>query len=281
MPAFLLPLAAAAASAAAPAAASLTPSLIAGGAGLLGSVINAGSQLGTNSSQLSYSREMYDKQRADALADWNMQNSYNSPKEQMARFKEAGLNPNLIYGQMSNSPVVRSSSPQSYNPTAPQVDLAQPAGMALNAYYDSQLKTAQIDAVKTQAESSKQDVLLKSLDVMKKTADIPYLNDLAKSNANKAITDAGSSYYDLTEMAPKRKELLEAQIKGQGTMNRLSNENVLKVQQEINNLKKTGDLLEFEKKLKAFQIDNQDINNIVNLVTKVLGLVPGIGGLFK
>lgn len=30
---------------------------------------------------------------------WNKQNEYNAPAAQMARFKAAGLNPNLIYGQ--------------------------------------------------------------------------------------------------------------------------------------------------------------------------------------
>jgi hypothetical protein len=32
---------------------------------------------------------------------WKMQNEYNSPQAQMQRFQEAGLNPNLIYGQGS------------------------------------------------------------------------------------------------------------------------------------------------------------------------------------
>lgn len=35
---------------------------------------------------------------------WHAANEYNSPQNQMARFKAAGLNPNLIYGQMSNVP---------------------------------------------------------------------------------------------------------------------------------------------------------------------------------
>jgi hypothetical protein len=30
---------------------------------------------------------------------WKMQNAYNSPKQQMARYNQAGLNPNLIYGK--------------------------------------------------------------------------------------------------------------------------------------------------------------------------------------
>ena len=52
---------------------------------------------------------MYDRQRADALADWNMQNQYNSPAEQMKRYKEAGLSPHLIYGQTHTASPVRST----------------------------------------------------------------------------------------------------------------------------------------------------------------------------
>lgn len=37
--------------------------------------------------------------RANALNDWNRQNEYNSPKAQVARMVEGGLNPNLMYGQ--------------------------------------------------------------------------------------------------------------------------------------------------------------------------------------
>lgn len=37
------------------------------------------------------------------LAKWQLENAYNSPLEQMKRFKDAGLNPNLIYGNGSAS----------------------------------------------------------------------------------------------------------------------------------------------------------------------------------
>lgn len=45
---------------------------------------------------------------------WNMQNAYNSPKEQMKRYQDAGLSPYLIYGQ--GTPGNATSSP-SYSPT--------------------------------------------------------------------------------------------------------------------------------------------------------------------
>lgn len=49
------------------------------------------------------------------LEQWNRANQYSSPKEQMARLKEAGLNPNLVYGSgagqtQSANPVKASSS---------------------------------------------------------------------------------------------------------------------------------------------------------------------------
>lgn len=43
--------------------------------------------------------EMSKYQYSQDVDMWNMQNAYNTPREQMQRFKEAGLNPNLIYGQ--------------------------------------------------------------------------------------------------------------------------------------------------------------------------------------
>jgi len=45
------------------------------------------------------SERNYKRNRSDALSDWNLVNQYNSPEAQMQRFRDAGLNPNLIYGR--------------------------------------------------------------------------------------------------------------------------------------------------------------------------------------
>lgn len=37
------------------------------------------------------------------IAQWNRENAYNSPAAQMQRYKAAGLNPNMIYGQQNTS----------------------------------------------------------------------------------------------------------------------------------------------------------------------------------
>jgi len=61
--------------------------------------------------------------RRQRLADaenerrWHMQNAYNTPKEQMARLKDAGLNPNLIYGSgQANTGVAGAIAPSKAAP---------------------------------------------------------------------------------------------------------------------------------------------------------------------
>jgi hypothetical protein len=61
-------------------------------------LFNTGSQIYTNQ-----------QNKRNAIELWNMQNAYNTPAQQMQRFKEAGLNPNLIYKQSNEAAPIRST----------------------------------------------------------------------------------------------------------------------------------------------------------------------------
>lgn len=63
--------------------------------GILGSSAQRRSDRRNNRANMRLAEYAYSKD----LEMWNRQNQYNSPSSQMGRFKEAGLNPNLIYGQ--------------------------------------------------------------------------------------------------------------------------------------------------------------------------------------
>lgn len=262
--------------------------LIAAGASLAGSAINAGSQSRTNQSQLSYSREMYDKQRADALADWNRQNQYSSPKEQMMRFKEAGLNPNLIYGQQTQSPVVRSSSVEGYSPRAPQVDLGNAAAMGLqglSTYQDTRLKNVQTDLVKEQIKNASTDNMLKQLDWAEKNIKLPYAQTMAEQNASAIKIQNDQRLQDLqfgSQMNPIKLET------GQYQLNNLISDLAVKVQsmnlskaqeslayQTIKNLKKEGVLKELDTNLKQQGIQPGD-NVIFRILTQAVTQGKGI-----
>lgn len=130
---------------------SLAGSLL-GAVPIMGGVLNGVSQIFTNARNRKFQREMYDRQRNDALSDWAMQNAYNSPESQMSRLKTAGLNPNLVYGNgatamSANAP--RASSPQGTSGQAPQFNL----GNLLPAFMyglNTQLKEMQLENMKTQ-----------------------------------------------------------------------------------------------------------------------------------
>lgn len=113
----------------------------------------------TNQRNRRFTREMYDRQRADSLSDWSMQNEYNSPRAQMQRFQEAGLNPNLIYGQMQTAQPVRQSTPSGGQAEAPRVN----AGKPFLDIYEMQNRSAQLDLVKQQIENLKKELEVKDV----------------------------------------------------------------------------------------------------------------------
>ena len=79
---------------------------IIGGLGsIIGSAIGAGAQRRANIQNMQLAKYQNnwqtaenDKAYARSVEMWNMQNQYNSPTAQMSRLRQAGLNPNLVYG---------------------------------------------------------------------------------------------------------------------------------------------------------------------------------------
>lgn len=82
-----------------------------------------------------YNEGMWEKQKAYNESVWAKQNAYDSPAAQMQRFKDAGLNPALAYGQMSggagmeiaganmaDSPGVPAQA--QWNPKVPEMDFS-------------------------------------------------------------------------------------------------------------------------------------------------------------
>jgi len=109
---------------------------------------------------------------------FNAANMYNSPLQQMMRFKSAGLNPNLIYGQMANT----ASAPTMGSPSAPSAAQAAPLNL---------LETAQIDLIKAQKDNIKADTDEKLAGANLKNTN----SDLMK--AQKAhLQDVLGPYYD-------------------------------------------------------------------------------------
>lgn len=110
------------------------------GAGIVGNLI-AGRQ----------SRKNMEFQNAFNVEMWNMQNAYDHPGAQMERLLEAGLNPNLIYG---NGSVANTSAPApraaDTSNIKPYVDVSKVAGDFLGTYQDMRLRNAQVENLEAQ-----------------------------------------------------------------------------------------------------------------------------------
>lgn len=101
-----------------------------------------------------WQEEMYNKQRADALADYEMklgdirdlqaeQRAYDSYSSKLARLKEAGLNPSLAYGG-ENSGVQISSQNDVRSSAVPAPATPSPVGAALSGFAQAGFRSAQI-----------------------------------------------------------------------------------------------------------------------------------------
>lgn len=108
-----------------------------------------------------FALDMYNRSRQDAIDDWNRNNLYNSPSEQMARLKSAGLNPNMIYGKgpgdLTSQPI-RSTESAKWKPE--DIDV-RPMQNALMSGYDMRMKDAQADLVNKQMQVADADIKLK------------------------------------------------------------------------------------------------------------------------
>ena len=119
-----------------------------------------------------WSEHMYGRQRADSLADWQMQNEYNSPVNQMARLREANLNPHLVYGGGAGnvtgaSQAPRSSNVPSWSPKPPDLNLSSLAF----GYQNWKLQEAQIDNLKAGETVKVQDAILRAAQTGKTIAE--------------------------------------------------------------------------------------------------------------
>lgn len=109
-----------------------------------GSILTSGLNYMFNRKLAKYQYEL-DQQAIDR------QNAYNSPIQQMARYKEAGLNPNMIYGSGGSA----GNQTEIARFDAPRVNFDNPLQGALSSYFDARLKTAQEEHLKQQAEYQK------------------------------------------------------------------------------------------------------------------------------
>lgn len=279
----------------------LLPSIIAGGSQVAGGLIDAFGTSRQNRLSRDFSREMYDRQFSDNLAFWRMQNEYNSPQAQMKRFQDAGLNPNLIYGQGNSGPAGAVQTPDVQSPQfrTPEFGRAVSSGglAYVNAIYDLDIKQAQTNNLRAQNEVIKQEALLKEVQrksvgtseersrfdlgfeqelrdvsadarraaLSKKLADIDYTVD---ENARKAAMSSSN----LLEAVERMKNMMEQRLNYRMDRAR-TREEVSRIRADVERIKSQTDLNLKESQIKQLNLDllRNGINPNDPLWTRIVG----------
>lgn len=120
-------------------------------------------------------------------------NKYNSPVQQVARLKEAGLNPAMMYGQSASGATGQATSQSSEGAKAPQMQGLTQLG----------LMSAQADQIKQQTELAKQDAALRRVQATTEMSKAAKTKSEAKTAENLSKTSADLFQAEMTQAQNK------------------------------------------------------------------------------
>ena len=206
------------------------------GSGVLSSV-NADKQ---HQHQLDY----MDKSIDANIQHWNRENAYNTPEQQMKRFKDAGLNPNLMVGQTNTASGMTPSG------DVPEAQLPRNSVMdginSMSAMADIALKQAQVKKIEqdTQLSDAREQAVLHGMYLADENLNLRFMQFNQK---DKDLAVKWARMARLNEKTDAEKKVLTQQI-----------ENL--IQQKNESIKKV-ELMDAQEGLYVAQKIKQDFDN--------------------
>jgi hypothetical protein len=212
-----------------------------------------------NKADRDFTEKMYNRGRADALADYEMMNEYNHPSQQMNRLRQAGLNPNLVYGTGAETTAaqIRATNPQQFKQEAPQsqFDISSIPAMGdaimggIKMQNDIKFTQAQTSNLEHQKNLIDADVNYKNImssNIMKNTENTEFDLELKKTLRQNSIENA---IYE-TEYKKAQRDFTMDENTRQNIQNRLyqaktiAETRKIAVETELTNLRKKTEVLQ-------------------------------------
>jgi len=148
-------------------------------------------QAASNRRQFKYQKEAMKLQDEYNRQLWDYQNAYNTPQAQMQRFKDAGLNPNLIYGGGSASagnagPIQSLDVPsrEAARGEVPDLGMRHLITRQMDAQYAA--TTQNIESQRTKAALTEVQTSLENLKLMREHARVGNYKKLAQAEVDTA-----------------------------------------------------------------------------------------------
>ncbi len=207
------------------------------------------------------------------IDQWNRENAYNSPAAQMARYKAAGLNSDLIYGQQNlsaSSPEMTSgegSQPTDVSNLANKRTIGDIAAQASQTRLtNAQAKLAESQAKKTDSDTEGQNItnawlpdLLKG-DVDVKSADVR--QKLSAAGLNDKQIEVATEQIKVMQQSVK-----ESQKKIEDLQSQMENRTFQQVQAMLEyNLRKDKQRYEISEILSKIGLNHANIKRVLNVL---------------
>jgi hypothetical protein len=226
-----------------------------------------------NAKTRKWNEKILGQQRQWATEDWNRVNAYNHPTQQMARLREAGLNPNLVYGNgaTTQAEAVRGTQAQNYSPQSIMTDVNKMPSV-MSTYQDARLRNLEADlltkniTVKAQeAERIRIESMVRAQDLQNKTLQydiqkslFPGQLDMQSENIRKTGIQS-----DMMLEENNRRNMYAAiatekwaeEFKNMGVQRRLGEAQISQLNQNVQNLKAILNKVQAE--TKGVMWDNQ------------------------
>lgn len=221
------------------------------GAQLVSQGINAISTGSMNRRTRRFTERMWNLQGQRELDYWNLQNAYNDPSAQMARLRNAGLNPNLVYGTGATTEAAGLQAKQAHqaNFKAPQIDLAsvaQQAIMTRQAEANIRRTNAETEAIETRTAGHEfQNELNRTIGIDKMVERYDWATDeiaIRSQKANAEFEAWKASGFGKMRFDDPNSPLAKAQRAG-----------LEKSITDLENARKLGDLRQSERVIKEFE----------------------------
>lgn len=225
--------------------------IIAAVAGIVSIIISSEAQKDSN-------REIAEFQAASNERYQAQQNAYNSPLAQMGRFKEAGLNPHLIYGSGSAS-AGNQASPLSFPDIKPRdlMGAGRDIGNSFQRVNEARLMDAQINA--TNAATRQRTA---QADLTRLQAQVVAKNPLLDDAGYKAMIDG------LIASASLKSEQVTSEKNKIQKFQAITGHEVAKVYNEVKLLEQRFRLGSLDEKLKAEVLKSKEFQNAILEVQK-------------
>ena len=245
-----------------------------------GAAISAIGNFFTNKRNQKAQNALFDKQAAfsrserEAQQNWiesmyEKNNAYNSPAAQMQRFKEAGLNPDLIYGQLGDS-TASSPSPasQASTPSAGAYNAINPLQGVGDTLSGLSMQQAQIEAIK--AGTNKTNAETKQLNIQNEA-----LPDSLRQQLSNMVEQGKLTAKEIEEKNTQIQQI-EANIKSiyQGIENAKANLSLANGELDFQKLRQAMESETFQANMRGlalkYDIDKQQLTQMQALLPRLL-----------